>query len=291
MDQQHRRQVLRFNADRLREVTANHQPVFRRVFDRLDLGQLRRFHFRAVAEQELGLLRGPVVQIPRDRAVVGGVGDEPFLVVNCLATHDEITPTDLGEQREIGFHRIVEYLPFESGFREFARLRQQHTAEPKAVLDGAQRVVSARGTALVGRGQFTLRIEPVSRMLMAGAPIVADVFAEDLLGKPVQAAVTIELDQDVWNPIERRTGQSARPLATLQGTTSALRGNVRATLSPATARAGYLTVRARAQDARGNKLVSECHIWVYDARVWDYGYRYPSFEAVPQDHELPSMRL
>ena len=149
------------------------------------------------------------------------------------------------------------------------------------VLDGAQRVVSARGTALVGRGQFTLRIEPVSRMLMAGAPIVADVFAQDLLGKPVQAAVTIELDQDVWNPIERRTSKSARPLATLQGTTSALRGNVRATLSPATARAGYLTVRARAQDARGNKLVSECHIWVYDARVWDYGYRYPAFEAVP----------
>lgn len=30
---------------------------------------------------------------------------------------------------------------FESGFREFARLRQQHTAEPKAVLDGAQRAM------------------------------------------------------------------------------------------------------------------------------------------------------
>ena len=30
---------------------------------------------------------------------------------------------------------------FESGFREFARLRQQNTAEPKAVLDGAQRAM------------------------------------------------------------------------------------------------------------------------------------------------------
>ena len=149
------------------------------------------------------------------------------------------------------------------------------------VLDGAQRVVSARGTALVGRGQFTLRVVPVTRMLEAGAPIVADVYAEDLLGKPVQAAVTIELDQDVWNPVERRTSKSARPLATLQGTTSALRGSVRATLSPAVAKSGYLTVRARAQDARGNKLVSEAHVWVYDARVWEYGYRYPAFEAVP----------
>ncbi len=30
---------------------------------------------------------------------------------------------------------------FEAGFREFARLRQQHSAEPKAVLDGAQRAM------------------------------------------------------------------------------------------------------------------------------------------------------
>lgn len=149
------------------------------------------------------------------------------------------------------------------------------------VLDGAQRMVSSRGSAVVGRGQFTLRVEPVSRMLQAGEAIVVDVFAADLLGKPVQAAVTVELDQEVWNPVERRTTRSSRPLATLQGTTSALRGSVRATLSPATTRAGYLTVRARAQDARGNKLVSEAHVWVYDPRVWEYAYRYPVFEAVP----------
>ncbi len=149
------------------------------------------------------------------------------------------------------------------------------------VLDGAQRMVSGRGSALMGRGQFRLRIEPRSRMVMAGQPVVADVFAEDLLGKPVQAAVTVELDQEVWNPIERRSTRSSRPLAALQGTTSALRGSVRATLAPATARAGQIIVRARAEDARGNKLTSETRLWVYDPKVWDYPYRYPALEAVP----------
>ncbi len=149
------------------------------------------------------------------------------------------------------------------------------------VLDGAQRMVNARGAALMGRGQFTLRVEPLARMVAAGQPIVADVHAEDLLGRPVQAAVTLELEQEVWNPVERRTTRSTRPLASLTGTTNATQGSVRATLSPATARAGYLTLRARAEDARGNKLVSESHVWVYDARVWDYAYRYPALEAVP----------
>lgn len=37
--------------------------------------------------------------------------------------------------------RVGMEMIFESGFREFARLRQQHTAEPKAVLDGAQRAM------------------------------------------------------------------------------------------------------------------------------------------------------
>ena len=72
------------------------------------------------------------------------------------------------------------------------------------VVDGAQRMVSARGSALMGRGQFRMRLEPVARMFMAGQPIIADVITEDLLGMPVQAAVTVELDQEVWNPIERR---------------------------------------------------------------------------------------
>lgn len=149
------------------------------------------------------------------------------------------------------------------------------------VLDGAQRVVSGRGSALMGRGQFTLRIAPRSRLVMAGEPIVVDVYSEDLLGKPVQAAVTVELDQEVWNPIERRSTRASRPWSTMQGTTSALRGSVRVTLAPATARAGQLVVRARAEDARGNKLTSETRLWVYDPKVWDYAYRYPVLEAVP----------
>ncbi|MCE9626582.1 MAG: hypothetical protein K8R56_01550, partial [Candidatus Eisenbacteria bacterium] len=40
-------------------------------------------------------------------------------------------------------------------------------------------------------------------------------------------------------------------------------------------------VRAKAEDARGNKLVAETRLWVYDPKVWDYAYRYPALEAVP----------
>ncbi len=149
------------------------------------------------------------------------------------------------------------------------------------VVDGAQRKVSARGTLVVGRGQFTIRLEPVRQVVMAGQPLQIDVTTLDHTGKPVSASVTVELDQDVWNPLERRYTRSSRPLASVTGSTSSLRGSMRATLAPGTAGAGYFIVRARAEDARGNKIGAETSLWVYDEKVWGYAYRYPSLEALP----------
>ncbi|TMQ71374.1 MAG: hypothetical protein E6K81_10200, partial [Candidatus Eisenbacteria bacterium] len=45
------------------------------------------------------------------------------------------------------------------------------------------------------------------------------------------------------------------------------------------ARSGSLIVRARADDARGNRITAEATVWVYDARVVDYAYRYSTLEA------------
>ena len=50
-------------------------------------------------------------------------------------------------------------------------------------------------------------------------------------------------------------------------------------LVPTLARSGSLIVRARADDARGNRITAEATVWVYDARVVDYAYRYSTLEA------------
>ncbi|MEY4069564.1 MAG: hypothetical protein RL721_178 [Candidatus Eisenbacteria bacterium] len=149
------------------------------------------------------------------------------------------------------------------------------------VLDGAQRVVSARGSALMGRGRFRVQVRPVSRLVMAGEPVVAEVTVSDLLGRPVQAAVTVDLEQEVWNPVERRATRGSRPLASARATTDAARGIARVTLAPGTARSGHMTLRARAEDERGTRLMGEAGLWVHDPRAWSHAYRYPSFEAVP----------
>jgi hypothetical protein len=153
------------------------------------------------------------------------------------------------------------------------------------VVDASQREVSSRGSAIVGRGLFTLAITPVSPLFMAGQPLVFDVSTLDHTGKPVSAAVTLELDQDVWNPLERRYTRSSRALATSNAVTSTSQGFARITVSPAVARSGYLTIRAHADDARGNRITAESSFWDFDSNVWEYAYRYPSLEALPDKAE------
>ncbi len=148
------------------------------------------------------------------------------------------------------------------------------------VVDGSQRVVSSRGTALVGRGLFTLSVVPVSGLFLAGRPAQVDVSTKDLLGHPVSAAVTVELDQDAWNPLERRYTRSSRPIASVEATTSSVEGTARVTLAPGRARSGYFTVRARARDERGNTLGDEATFWWFDDKVWSYPYRYPALEVL-----------
>ncbi len=148
------------------------------------------------------------------------------------------------------------------------------------VVDGSQRTVSSRGTVVVGRGLYVVSLRPVRPVVLAGQPMLVDVITKDHLGRPVQAAVTLEVDQDVWNPLERRMTRSSRPLVSLKGTTSALQGTTRLTVSPSVARAGNLVVRAFSDDARGNRITAEASVWVYDDKVWAYPYRYPSLEAL-----------
>ncbi len=148
------------------------------------------------------------------------------------------------------------------------------------VTDASQRVVSSRGTVTVGRGQYVVQLEPLAPLVVAGKPLQVDVVTRDHKGRPVQAAVRLELDQDVWNPIEHRYTRSSRPLASVTGTTSALQGRTRLTVAPSAARAGYLVLRAFSDDARGNRITCEAGVWVYDEKIWAYPYRYPSLEAL-----------
>src|SRR5262249_12046554 len=98
----------------------------------------------------------------------------------------------------------------------------------------------------------------------------------DHAGKPVSAAVTVDLDQEAWNPLERRYTRSARPLASSSVTTDAL-GRGRVSLTPT--RSGSVEIHARADDARGNRITAESRCWVYDAAIAEYAYRYPTLEA------------
>jgi uncharacterized protein YfaS (alpha-2-macroglobulin family) len=148
------------------------------------------------------------------------------------------------------------------------------------VVDASSRVVRGRGSAVMGRGLFNVAVEPVSRMVLAGQPVVVEVRTRDHAGKAVSAAVTVELDQEAWNPIERRYTRSTRPLASTQVTTDTS-GRARVSLSPQPARAGNVIVRARAEDSKGNRITDEASVWVYDPKVWQYAYRYPSIEAFP----------
>lgn len=148
------------------------------------------------------------------------------------------------------------------------------------VVDGSQRQVSARGSAIIGRGLFTLSVQPLAHMNAAGKPVEVEVRSQDHTGRPVAVAVQVELDQDVWNPLERRYVRSSRPLASIPAQTDAATGRVRVTIAPQLARSGFLTLRARAEDARGNKLTAESSVWVYDEKVWSYAYRYPALEVL-----------
>ena len=146
------------------------------------------------------------------------------------------------------------------------------------VLDAAGRAVSARGRAVMGRGAFAVTVRPRRRVLAVGEAVGVEVTARDHAGRPVRAAVRVTLDQDAWNPIERRYTRSIRPLAEATVNTDSLgRGFV--SLAPAPARSGRLEIRARAQDARGAIITATGAVWVWDARVSDYAYRYPSLEA------------
>ena len=146
------------------------------------------------------------------------------------------------------------------------------------VVDASNRAVSARGSAIIGRGLFTIQVRPRTAVVMAGQPIAVDVVTLDHLGKPVVAAVTVDLDQDEWSMLERRYVRSTRPLASATVTTGA-NGKGSLTLLPSPARSGYIKILARADDSKGNRVTDESGVWVYDARVAQYAYRYPNLEA------------
>jgi uncharacterized protein YfaS (alpha-2-macroglobulin family) len=145
------------------------------------------------------------------------------------------------------------------------------------VVDPTERRVSGRGSAVVGRGLFALSVKPLARVVGSGEPVGIEVTTRDHAGKPVRALVRVTLDQDAWNPLERRYTRAARPLAEAQVTTDSTgRGFV-----PLRAgRSGDLEIRARSEDARGNLVTAETSVWVWDARIEEYAYRYPTLEVL-----------
>lgn len=146
------------------------------------------------------------------------------------------------------------------------------------VVDGSRRMVSGRGNTIMGRGLFTLAVKPLDRVVGVGQPVRLEVAARDHAGKPVAVAATVTFDQEAWNPLERRYTRSTRPLAEAPAATGAT-GIATLSLVPTLVRSGNLIVRVRAEDARGNRITAESSVWVYDARVVDYAYRYSALEA------------
>ncbi len=147
------------------------------------------------------------------------------------------------------------------------------------VVDASNRAVSARGTAIIGRGLFTIQVRPSTAVVTSGQPIPVDIVTLDHTRKPVIAAVTVDLEQDAWSPLEHRYVRSTRPLASATVTTGA-NGKGSLTLLPSPARSGYIKILARADDSKGNRITDESGVWVYDARVAQYAYRYPNLEAL-----------
>jgi uncharacterized protein YfaS (alpha-2-macroglobulin family) len=146
------------------------------------------------------------------------------------------------------------------------------------VVDASSRAVAGRGSAVMGRGLFTVHVRPASHLMDVGKPVTVEVTTKDHVGKGVAAAVTVELDQEAWNPLERRYTRAVRPLATATVTTDAL-GHAVVSLTPVPARSGQLVIRAQADDAKGNRITAQSSCWVYDPQVFDYAYRYPALEA------------
>ncbi len=147
------------------------------------------------------------------------------------------------------------------------------------VIDASNRTVSGRGTTIVGRGLFTLSVRPRSWVVAAGAAVPIEVLTRDHTGAPVSAAVTIELDQQAWNPITHRYTRSTRPLATTTVTTDRT-GRAVVNLTPSPARPGQIMVHARAEDARRNRITADASVWAWDEDVTDYAYRYPALEVM-----------
>jgi len=146
------------------------------------------------------------------------------------------------------------------------------------VVDASNRAVSGRASATMGRALFVIAVRPSQQVVDVGDAVPVEITARDFSGAPVATDVTLELDQDAWNPLERRYTRSSRPLASLNVAVGAS-GKAIARLTPSPARSGSLILRARADDSRGNRVTDETTLWVWDAHASDYAYRYPTLEA------------
>jgi hypothetical protein len=148
------------------------------------------------------------------------------------------------------------------------------------VVDAAGRTVAARGATIMGRGLFAVTLQPLNGFVSTGEAVRVAVTTRDHAGRPVSALVRVTLDQDAWNPLERRYTRSTRPLAEAPVTTDSA-GHGLVALRPTPARSGRLEVRARAEDARGDVITAAGSVWIWDPKVGAYAYRYPTLEAFP----------
>ncbi len=209
-----------------------------------------------------------------------------YVLFESRIDHGDDFDSDYEQSPEVGFGRVLK--TGEARTDADGRLALVFAPERVAydrrltleveVVDGANRLVRGRGTTVVGRGLFAITVRPSNRLVMVGQPVLVEVTTNDHAGKPYPAAVTVELDQEAWNPIERRMTRSTRPLASATVVTDAT-GKASVALTPTPARSGHLIVRARSDDAKGNRITAESSVWIYDPKVWQYAYRYPALEA------------
>ncbi len=139
------------------------------------------------------------------------------------------------------------------------------------------RKVSAKKTVLYNQSLYQIEITHLPCVHRLDRPLDMEVEIRDINGKPVQAAFTLSLEQEVWNPIRSRYEKPMMPLYTGAFETDA-GGVARLGIPSGDLTPGYTRLLIAAVDPRGERVVRSAHLWLYDGLSSDFNYNYAGLE-------------
>lgn len=155
------------------------------------------------------------------------------------------------------------------------------------VVDSSNVSITSTKKIRIGRGDFYIKIEPDQHFFEKNQKKKINITALNHTGKPVRAAVNIELYKYIWKPVQRVYVHDAKPLFAAKVTTDENgRGSIE--LPAKFAYSGEFDLKAEARDKFENTISSSRVIWIYDSYGSVSASKFKNFELVLDNTDLKS---